>query len=462
MSFFEEWPDVSSPALYDAETRHWWSYGGLREEAARWAGAFRSRSKPLIFCFARNDTASVAAYLGAIEAGAAVALLPESSPAEFQARLLAAYEPDFIFDASGSVNYTAAEFRAAYHPVPQRAGLWKRVTGDGVAPHPDLALLLSTSGSTGSPKFVRLSLASVRANAHSIARALGIGPAGRAIASLPIHYSYGLSVLNSYLIRGATVALTNEGLMSPDFWRLARELACDSLAGVPYSYQILARLDLDKLNAPRLKTLTQAGGKLSPEMIRKFHEIMARRGGRFFTMYGQTEATARIAVLPPEFLPRKAGSVGFAVPGGSIAIEAGEIVYSGPNVMMGYALRRDDLALGDVQGGRLRTGDLGYLDSDGCLYVTGRIKREAKLFGLRLNLDEVESMVRAYGPAAVAGASDRLWIYCEFEESLFGRCRDELAAKLKIHASAFQFHHIERIPTTASGKVDYGALEPRP
>jgi long-chain acyl-CoA synthetase len=267
-------------------------------------------------------------------------------------------------------------------------------------------------------------------------------------------------VINSHLTRGASVVLTGESFVSPTFWNLMREQECDSLAGVPYSYQMLDRLKLDGLNVPGIRTLTQAGGKLGPELIAKFHRIMTDRGGRFFTMYGQTEATARIAVLPAEMLPERLGAVGFAIPGGSLAIgSGGEIIYSGPNVMLGYAENRADLALGDAQGGTLRTGDLGHLDPDGCLWITGRLKREAKLFGLRVNLDDLEAMIRVHGPAAVVGRADRLSIFCEFEEALFPLCRDELASKLRVHARAFEFHRIDRLPTNGAGKIDYSALE---
>ncbi len=415
-------PERSARALYDSATGRWFSYGELYDAAERAAGKLRARG--LVFCFARNDIASVTTYLGALQAGCAIALLPANLPPDFQERLIDLYRPQDMDP-----------------PV-----------------HSGLALLLSTSGSTGSPKFVRLTLDNVRANARSIAEALGIDSSSRAIASLPIHYSYGLSVLNSHLVRGASVVLTDAGLTTPVFWNLVREHECESFAGVPYSYQMLDRLGLDKLNVPSIRTLTQAGGKLNPNLIRKFHQVLAARDGRFFTMYGQTEATARIAILPPEYLPHKAGSVGFAIPRGNIRIDNGEIVYTGPNVMLGYAECRADLSLGDVRGGALRTGDLGHLDADGLLYVTGRLKREAKLFGLRVNLDEIEGMVRVHGPAAIVGGVDRLSIYCEFEETLFPACRDELASKLRIHAQAFEFRRIDRIPTHASGKIDYSAL----
>jgi len=441
MGFFAKHrPDRSAAALYDSAASRWYTYGELYEEIDRWAERFAGSTKALAFCFARNDLTSVGAYLGALESGCAIALLPANMPPEFQTRLIDAYQPEWIIDGALRSGRTC--------PAP--------------TVHPALALLLSTSGSTGSPKFVRLTLDNVQANACSIAEALRISPSSRAIASLPIHYSYGLSVLNSHLIRGASVVLTDDGLMSPVFWNLVREHQCESFAGVPYAYQVLDRLGLDRLNVPSIRTLTQAGGKLNPELIGKFHDVIALRDGQFFTMYGQTEATARIAILPPEYLPRKAGSVGFAIPGGAIRIEAGEVVYSGPNVMMGYAESRADLSLGDVLGGTLHTGDLGHIDAEGLLYITGRLKREAKLFGLRVNLDELETIVRAHGPAAIIAGTDRVSIYCEFEETLFPACRDELASKLRIHAQAFEFRRIERIPTNASGKVDYTALESRP
>jgi long-chain acyl-CoA synthetase len=442
----------SSPALYDSSAQRWSTYADLRSAVENRAQVFhsaaKSRLKPLILSFCRNDFASVVTYLAALEAGSAIALLAENMAPEFQAHLIDVYQPEFLFKPAAAANYSELY-----------DDLWKRDSDLDAPPiQRDLSVLLSTSGTTGNPKFVRLSLDNVRANALSIAEALRIEPHHRAAANLPLHYSYGLSVINSHLARGASVVLTGESFVSPAFWNLLREQACDSLAGVPYSYQMLDRLKLDQLNVPGIRTLTQAGGKLGPELIARFHEVMSTRGGRFFTMYGQTEATARISVLPSELLPEKLGSVGFAIPGGAVEIQDGEIVYSGPNVMLGYAESRADLALGDTQGGTLRTGDLGHLDYDGCLWITGRLKREAKLFGLRVNLDDLEAMVRIHGPAAVIGRTDSLSIFCEFEESLFPICRDELASKLRVHARAFQFHRVDRLPTTGAGKIDYSAL----
>jgi acyl-coenzyme A synthetase/AMP-(fatty) acid ligase len=229
---------------------------------------------------------------------------------------------------------------------------------------------------------------------------------------------------------------------------------------VPYLYQILDRLDIDKLNVPSLRTLTQAGGKLIPSLIEKFHGRISARGGRMFVMYGQTEATARIAVLPWQDLPAKLGSAGLALPGGKLTIEDGEVIYEGPNVMQGYALNRADLALGDQLQGRLKTGDRGRLDADGYLYLEGRNSREVKVFGLRVNLDEVEALLRVHGPTAVLAREEGMVAFCDWGDEEFRAAqRGALAAKLNLAHRAVELRYLHPIPTAASGKIAYDQLK---
>ncbi len=272
---------------------------------------------------------------------------------------------------------------------------------------------------------MRLSEQNVRANAESIAGYLGLTPDERPITSLPLHYSFGLSVLNSHLLAGAVVVLSGDSVLQRPFWDAFRAHGCTSLAGVPFTYQMLERVGFRDMDLPTLTTLQQAGGALDLHLTRVYAEHMARLGRRFFVMYGQTEATARIAYVPPERLLDKLGSAGIAIPAGRLRIDAdesasraarstGEIIYEGPNVMLGYASDPDDLRRGDDLHGVLRTGDIGYLDEDGFLFLVGRSKRIAKVFGLRVNLDEVEVALRESGPAAVVGGSDAIWAFCAF------------------------------------------------
>ncbi|WP_246149492.1 AMP-binding protein [Nonomuraea turkmeniaca] len=393
-----------------------------------------------LFCGMRNNLASVLRYLAAWRSGRPIALLDPDLPTETLADLAGRFRPvallGFTHAADGSP--------PARRDVPD--------------PHPDLAVLLATSGSTGNPKLVRLSRQAVLANAQAIATALSITPGEIAPTSLPLHYSYGLSVLNSHLVAGATVMLTEAGLLERSFWTHLDAHRCTSLAAVPYQYEMLRRLRYDRSEHPTIATLTQAGGRLGAELVAEF----SGKADRFFVMYGQTEATARIAVMPPDRLADKPGSVGVAVPGGRLDIEEGEVVYHGPNVMMGYAETAADLARGDDLGGVLHTGDLGRLDSDGFLSITGRLKRIAKIFGVRVNLDDVERLLRGSGPVAATSGDDRVTVWAEGLDAAgcAGLAR-RLGAELRVHWSGFDVRGVDRLPLLATGKIDYRALEAR-
>lgn len=450
-------------ALIDGATDASWTYGELSDEVSRRRDSLADLKKRLLFLFCRNDLPSVAWYLAAVEAGHAVALLNDQMDAQLAANLISLYRPEWVL---ASLPIDNEEYES-----PGAAGFWQRRRTDRAPLHPDLALLLSTSGSTGSPKFVRLRRGNVEANAESIRQALTISDQDVPVAHLPFHYSYGLSVVNSYLLAGASILLTREGLVSPAFWEAIRRYRVDSFSGVPYTYQMLRRLGLDKVSASTLRIMTQAGGKLDTGNITHFHERMTERQGSFFVMYGQTEATARISILPSTDLLGKLGSAGRVIPGGVIHIHdenggpvadpetEGELVYTGPNVMLGYATQCEDLAKGDELGGCLYTGDRARLDAEGYVFVLGRSKRDTKLFGLRVNLDELEEFVRRTGPAAAVASSDRVVIFCQFgTEAAHSEIRAALAAKLKIHRSAFEFRRVDRLPTKDTGKINYEDL----
>jgi acyl-coenzyme A synthetase/AMP-(fatty) acid ligase len=245
------------------------------------------------------------------------------------------------------------------------------------------------------------------------------------------------------------VAFTEHSVIRPGFWDDARRHAATSFAGVPYSYAMLERIGMRDMDLPALRTLTQAGGRMDPELALRF---AAQRP--LTVMYGQTEAAPRMAYLPAQRLARKPTSIGVAIPGGELSVVEGELVYRGPNVMLGYAQSRADLARGDDQGGVLATGDLGHVDDDGDHFVTGRAKRIAKVFGLRINLDEIEAAIA--GPAAAVAGDDRIDVFAEREEAVAGA--RALATRFRLPPRALRVHHVQRLPVKASGKVDYGAL----
>lgn len=413
-----------------------------------------------------TTVAAVLRFLAALHVSRPIALVDPRVDRKRLVELADRFRPAVLFSDT--------KLMSGYRPGPdRRLGDYQRRTGEaGPAPHPDLALLLTTSGSTGSPKLVRLSRAAVLANAAAIGAALGLDGDEVAPTSLPLHYTFGLSVLTSHVHAGATVVVEENALTTRDFWSSMDRNQITSLAAVPYQYEMLRRLRFDPARYPRLRTLTQAGGRLNPDLVEDFHRRMAAVGGRFFVMYGQTEATARMTVLPADRLPAKCGSVGVPVRGGAITVDpgegpettepgrTGEIIYRGDNVMMGYAETAADLARGDDLGGVLRTGDLGRLDDEGFLYITGRTKRIAKIFGVRVNLDDVERALAQHGPLAAVAGPDRLVLVAEgADDDRRARIRAEAAEGLGTHSSGILVRSVDALPLTATGKPDYRALE---
>jgi acyl-CoA synthetase (AMP-forming)/AMP-acid ligase II len=458
----------SGPALLDPERGLTLDYAAMMGEVEGRATALRDAvpGRGLVFLAMGPEVDAVLSYLACLAAELPVCLVePHVAPL---ARLLEAYAPHLLIQPA-AIDAPRAYRRLDGPAVGDGYTWWRHERDQPYTLHPDLALLLTTSGSTGSPKLVRLTRANLEANARSIADYLGLGPEERAIQSLPSHYSYGLSVLNSHLWAGGSVALTPHSFMRREFWSAVDAARCTSFAGVPYMYETLHRLRFTPSRHAQLRTLTQAGGALRPDLIAHFHEIATASAARLVVMYGQTEATARISYVPPDRLGEKIGSIGIAIPDGALSLSPvegsegmQELVYRGPNVMMGYAEQREDLALGDVQRGTLRTGDLGRADADGFHYVLGRLKRFAKLFGRRVSLEDVERELEASLPlrAAALDGGDRIVIHVvEHEPVGEERVRAHLARYLGVPPAAFGVRFVDVLPQTAAGKKDYRALE---
>ena len=334
--------------------------------------------------------------------------------------------------------------------------------------HPDLALLLSTSGSTGSAKCIKLTAGNLNANATSIAEYLRINASHKAITNLPLYYSYGLSVLNSHLSKGASIVVTDNSVTDNSFWELFKQENVTNIAGVPYVYEVLDRMGFMNMDIPSLQYFTQAGGKLDPELIKKFARYAKDTGRRFYVMYGQTEATARIAYMPCDKLLDYPNCIGIPIPQGEIRLfdkdqevkshdTPGEIVYRGPNVMMGYANDRDDLST-PVDTHELRTGDIACKNKDGLYYIVGRTSRFLKLFGQRINLDEVESFLRKQGKSVICGGTDQQLVVLTTNINEANNIKDLIIAFYRLTANIVTVIEADEIPLLPSGKPDYVKL----
>lgn len=433
------------------EAGRWFTYGEVLSLIRSQALQLERHRGGVALIAPANDVMSVVAILAAWAAGVAAALIDPAIQPVAREALISVFGPEVLF--TSQTGYVA--------------------TGSSGEPvYPGTGILLSTSGTTGSSKFVRLPSTALFVNANQIARVLKINERDVGVCHLPLHYSYGLSVLLSHIERGAAVFLTDEKVTSREFGEKISAMGGTHLPGVPFHYTVLARMGLDRLVPPSVTTLTQAGGHLERRIREAIYAQARARGARFYVMYGQTEAAPRMTTLDSDLFPTKPNSVGRAVPAGHIEIvdekgallppeTAGQIVYRGPNVMWGYATSRACLARGDELNGRLETGDMGRLDVDGNLFIIGRNQRFAKIAGLRIGLDEIEQRLKPEFDVALLPDTETVRIYFAgpegTAEALAQRVSD-LAGEYNIPCRSFVLTPVAAIPLKASGKVDVGRL----
>ena len=423
----------------------------------------------LIFTLCTNSIGSILGYVCFINHGIVPVLLNKDLEIGFRDKLFDIYQPSYLW-----VPKEMAEQFSEYSLKYENSGyilmkMNKKVT---YTMHDDLALLLTTSGSTGSPKFVRQSYTNILNNAQAIAEYLELDETERPITTLPMNYTYGLSVINSHLLVGATILVTDKSIFQKEFWTFFKEEGATSFSGVPYTYEMLDRIKFERMELPSLRTLTQAGGKLMPKLHEKFAKYAKDNQKKFVVMYGQCEATARMGYLPSDKALEKCGSMGIAIPNGRFCLKddngnditepyvTGELVYEGKNVTLGYAQEGSDLMKGDERQGVLYTGDMARFDEEGYYYIVGRKKRFLKIYGNRVNLDEIDCLVKGKFDIECAsdGVDDHMYIFIT-EADVEKNVKNFIVEKTKLNQVAFNIIVINEIPKNDAGKILYQELK---
>lgn len=429
--------------------------------------------RSLVLCLTSNTIAFTTGYVGLLSAQAVPLLLDGELNPELLQRLFSLYQPSYLW-----VPQNKAKAFPTCKPVDTFSDyvLLKTEFSPYQELHPELSLLLTTSGSTGSPKLVRQSANNILSNAQAIATYLELNSTSeRAILTLPLYYTFGLSILHSHLLTGGTVLLSDYSVIQQEFWEYFEREKATSISGVPMTYALLERAGFFERELPSLRYFTQAGGKLPHRLHQKCAVYAREHGKRFYAMYGQTEATARMSYLPWQRAEEKCGSIGIAIPGGAFRLlgengeeiaqsnQEGELVYEGPNVTLGYAECPQDLARKDDFGGVLHTGDLAMRDADGYYSITGRKKRMVKLFGSRVSLDECERLLRenfSGADFACVGQDDRITVFIEeTADCTPQKILTYLSDTLRFPIRAFTAKEIDQIPRTEVGKIQYTRLE---
>ena len=423
-------------------------------------------SHQLVFCLCGNTIGSLAGYVSFVNNDDVTLMLDAHIEHDAFETLFETYHPRYVWAPEGYEMPDSASILFAE----KEYVLWN-IEASNTPVNVNLSVLLTTSGSTGSPKLVRLSKKNLESNARSIIEYLHITAEERPITGLPMYYSFGLSIINSHLLSGATLLLTQASYVEREFWEFANANSFTSFSGVPYTFEIMKKLKLWKLPMPTLRTLAQAGGKLNNELLQFFMEKYEPKGVKFYLMYGQTEATARMSYLEPEYGMSELGSIGKGIPGGTFSLvddngriieganEVGELVYEGANVCLGYAECAADLMKDDENHGVLHTGDLAYRDVNGFYFIAGRKKRFLKLFGNRISLDYVETLLKEKLKECVCVGNDsKLIIYTTDSNYDENTIIDSIVSRTKIVRSVFSVRHIDVIPRSESGKILYKDL----
>ena len=420
----------------------------------------------LILILSDNNIETVILYVSAIKSKSSVYLIDNKCDDKFLNRTIKSYKPDIIaFPKKKNINnkgyYSTSTFRG--YIIKNKKNKNKKY------PNKNLALLLTTSGTTGTQKLVKLSYKNISSNASSISQYLGLTRNDCSITTLPIFYSYGLSVINSHLYSGSKIILSKSSILESNFWKCVKRFRVTNISMVPFFFDILKKINFDRYGIKTLRFVTVAGGKLDLVSEKYFNKFFFKRKIKLIKMYGATEASPRISYLKPKFNNKKIGSIGKVIPGGNLHIEdkkgkkilkphiTGYITYSGPNVFMGYSFSRDDLITDDTPK-YLNTGDLGYFDKDGFFFITGRTKRFAKIFGHRINLDEIENTNKALGfQNATISDDKKIIIFLKKKDK--NKSTKKVLENININSAYVKFVYISKFPVNSSNKINYEKLK---
>tara|TARA_B100000029_G_scaffold514881_1_gene619457 strand:+ start:6394 stop:7815 length:1422 start_codon:yes stop_codon:yes gene_type:complete len=427
------------------------------------------KKRSLILIVSENSLGSLLAYIFCIINNHVGIIINSKTTTNNILKTFKNYQPNYIFLSKKIKSIFKKICSEEYNFLDQ--SLMKNRINKKKKLHKNLSLLLSTSGSMGVIKFAKLSGSNLKHNADSIIRYLNINNKDSTITNLPISYSYMLSVINTHLEVGASIIISKYSLIEKEFWKVFKNSKATSFNGVPYTYEILTRIGLKNIKINSLKYLTHAGGKLEKNKLKEIIKFCKRNNIKFFSMYGQTEASPRISYLKPELSEKKIGSIGKGIPGNKIYIidntgkkilkpfEEGEIICEGKNVFMGYSKNYSDLKRPNEINYKLKTGDLGFLDKDGFLYITSRVDKIAKIFGNRVDLGVLESLMSQKGYKIVC-ISDNKKIFI-FIEKKYNKTNliNTISKITNLNNNSFEIIKLKYLPRTSNNKISYNELK---
>jgi len=272
------------------------TYAQILEEINKIKKKVKQRS--LILILSDNSIGFLISYIFCILKNHVAIILDPKTSEKNKLKIFKSFQPNFVFLNKENINIFKKVCKTKYFFFNQCLMANNERIKNKI--NNDLCLLLPTSGSMSSVKFVKLSKTNIKFNTESIIKYLKINKKDISITNLPAGYSYMLSIINSHFQAGGSIIISKYSVVEKKFWQIIEKNKITSFNGVPYTYEIINRIGLDKLKIKSLKYFTQAGGKIEKKLLIKIINFCKKNKIKFFSMYGQTEASPRISYLDPK------------------------------------------------------------------------------------------------------------------------------------------------------------------
>ena len=432
--------------------------------------AKKIREKTLTLILVDNSLTPAVCYISLLNKKRPMLILNQNISNKFLNNIIKKYEPENICLSNKSYlkkNYKNYKSNFKFREFQ----FLKSKSEDNFKVKHDIGLLVSTSGSTGSVKCVRQTYGNLNSNTLAIIKYLKLNETNTTITTLPLSYTFGMSIINTHLKVGSKILVTKKSLFEKKFWKVFKNNNINTIYGVPFTFEILDKLNFFLINNSNLKLIAQAGGKISENLQKKIGNYSKKYNKMFYVMYGQAEATTRISYLPYKNVLKKIGSIGVPIDGGRMSLvnnnkivrkknSIGEIVYEGKNVCMGYASRKSDINKNDEWNGKIFTGDLAKQDNDGYYFIVGRKKRFAKIYGKNINLDEIENLIKLKfdtSDSAVISKGNKIIIYTSVKK-LIKKIFIYITKVFDLNINSFEVIFLKKIPKLSNGKNNYNFL----
>ena len=456
--FFDLKKFANRIAIFDQQEKKY-TYNQLLKDSKLFNRFFLE--KKLIIILADNYYEFIVFYLSAIMNNQAIIIVDSKINYEDLSNLVKNYLPDFIF--SNSIKKIQSFKQVMKF---KNFSLYQNKLKKKFNINSDLSLLISTSGTTGQTKYVKLNKENLFDNTQKISEVLKIKKTDKTITTMPPFYSYALSIINTHLQNGASIILNRYSLIDKNFWKLIEKLKPNNFNGVPYIFEILSKININRLNFKSFRYITQAGGSLDSELKKKILNLCKKNKTNFFIMYGQAEASPRISILLLKSTKKNNSCVGSPLRGGKISLKnkkynkhlktyEGELIYEGKNVFVGYSYNYKDLK-NKFKKKALNTGDIGYIKNNK-IYITGRKKRIVKIFGIRISLDQLERELKKNNFICSCGGNDKkLSIFIEKEQKFnISKLNEDIQRITNLNPRYFEVNTVAKFARNRAGKIQH-------